>query len=282
MKRSGGSCGILMRVKSTPGGGPGDRRGLSLVEAVIALFLLSFCALSVLSLTQTGFRAQKRNQEIARANLVIQSVIADVRLWAEDINNFHSDWSTYNGTFSPAGFPGYQVTVRSEAAGRPIDSPCAELESQWEPTNRGRRVMPRAVVPVELKVFWSDDPRDSMTVLTYVGEPIRDVSAISFEVNGPSRLSVGMGQGSDYRVSARDGAGRPLDNLMFQWVPDVRYVSITDDATRDGRYFEVIRDQIVTLPDVPAPKPPAVSPVTCYARYRGSYLKAPVPGLELP
>ena len=273
--------GILRAVRSV-NEKAGKPRGVSLVEAVIALFILSFCALSVLSLTQTGFLAQKRNQEIARANLVIQSVIADMRLWAENIDNYQGDWGLYNRTFSPVGFPGYQVRVRSEADGRPIDSPCAELESQWEPTTRGRRIMPDAVIPVELTVFWSDDPRDSMTVLTYVGEPKRDVSAVTFLVDGPSRVSLGMDQVSEYRVSAKDGNGRPLDNLMFQWIPDVRYVSTTEGATRDGRYFEVVRDQIVTLPDVPAPKPPAVSPVTCFARYRGNYLKAPVQGLELP
>jgi type II secretory pathway pseudopilin PulG len=257
-------------------------RAFSLVEAVIAIFLLSFAALSVLSLTQSGFVAQKRNQEIAKANLVIQSVVADMRLWASDINNYKSSWALYNRTFSPPGFPEYQVRARSRAGGRPIDSPCAELETQWEPTPRGKRTMPNAVVPVELTVFWSADPRDSLSVLTYVGEPKRDVTGITFEVSGPSRLSMSMNSKSNYQVRAKDSNGRYLDNLMFQWVPDIRYVSTTEDAKRDGRYYEIIRDQIVQLPDVPAPKPPAVSSVTCYARYAGTYLDAGAGGVELP
>ena len=257
-------------------------RAFSLVEVVIAIFLLSGAALSVLSLTQTGFVAQRRNQEIARGNLVIQAVVAEMRLWATDIKNFQGNWAPYNRTFSPTGFPDYQVRARSLSTGRPIDSPCAELETQWEPTDGGKRTMPNAIVPVEITVFWSSDPKDSVSVITYVGEPRRDISNIQFQVSGPSPLSVPQNGTSEYTVTARDPSGATYDNLMFQWIPDARYLSATENASRDGRYFEVVRDQIVTLPDVPPPLPPAVSPITCYARYGGEYLNANVGGLELP
>lgn len=270
-------CGILREVTSRR-----KRGAFSLLEAVIAIFLLSYAALSVLSLTQSGFVAQKRNQEIAKANLVAQSVVSDIRLWARDINNYQGNWATYNRTYSPTGFPEYEVTVRSLAAGRPIDSPCAELESQWAPTTRGKRTMPSAIVPVELKITWSDKAEDSLTVLTYVGEPRRDTVGMTFDIVGPSNSSVSMNQETDYSVSAKDANGRPFPNLMFLWVPDIRYVTVTQDATRDGRYFELLRDRVVVPPDVPPPTPPDVSPVTCYARYAGEYLDANAPGIQLP
>ena len=164
-----------------------------------------------------------------------------------------------------------------------IDSPCAELETQWEPTNRGKRTMPNAIVPVELTLSWSTDAKDQVSILTYVGEPKRDVTGITFKVNGPSKPSLSMGDLTHYRVTAEDAQKRPLDNLMFQWIPDDRYVSITDYATRDGRYFEIVRDQIAAMPDVPPPLPPAQSPITCYARYAGAYLAAEgMDGIELP
>lgn len=258
------------------------RRAFSILEAVVAVFLLSYAALSVLSLTQSGFVAQKRNQEVAKANLVAQSVISDIRIWSESIDNYAGGWSDFNRTFVPIGFPEYKVTVRSQAAGRPIDSPCAELESQWAPTTKGKRTMPRAVVPVEVKITWSDDVRDQLVVLTYVGEPRRDTAGITFEIVGPSNPSVSMNQETRYSVRAKDNRGRYFDNLMFLWVPDIRYLSITENAARDGRTFEAVRDQLVAPPDVPPPTPPKVSPVTCYARYGGQYLDANPPGLQLP
>ncbi len=254
----------------------------SLVEVVIALFLLSFAALSVLSMTQTGFVAQRRNQEIARANLVIQSVVGDMRLWAEDLNNFKSSWAPYNTTFSPPDYPGYQVRARALATGRPIDSPCAELETQWEPTTQGKRTMPNAIGPVEITVFWSSDPLDSVTVITYVGEPKRDITNIQFEVTGPNPGSLSVGNTSDYSIRAKDPSNRYFDNLMYQWIPDVRYLKATTDAKRDGRYFEMERLPDPPLPDLPPPAPPAKSPVTCYARYAGAYLDASAGGVELP
>lgn len=259
-----------------------SRKAFNLVEVVIALFLLSFAALSVLSMTQTGFVAQKRNQQIAKGNLVIQSVIADIRLWAADINHYKSNWGTYNGTFTPAGYPDYKVRVRALASGRPIDSPCAELETQWEPTTRGKRTMPNAIVPVEVTVFWSNDPIDSVTAITYVGEPKRDITNIQFEVDGPNPRALNMNNDCTYSIRAKDQSGRYLDNLMFQWVPDTRYLSATEKAKRDGRSFEMVRDQLVQLPDIPPPRPPALSPVTCYARYAGAYLDASAQGVELP
>lgn len=233
-------------------------------------------------MTQTGFIAQKRNQQIAKANLVIQSVVADIRLWASDINNYKSNWGTYNGTYTPNGYSEYKVKVRAKAAGRPIDSPCAELETQWQPTTRGKRTMPNAIVPVEVTVFWSNDPLDSVTAITYIGEPKRDFSNVQFEVVGPDPPSLSLNDDCSYNIRAKDQSGRYFDNLMFQWVPDVRYLSPTDNAKRDGRFFEMVRDQIVQLPDVPPPRPPALSPVTCYARYAGAYLDASAQGVELP
>ena len=261
------------------------KRGLSafsILEAVIAIFLLSFAALSVLSLTQTGFVAQKRNQDIVRANLALQSVIADLRIWGEDLNNFKGSWTLYNSTFNPTGYPEYTVRARCLPAGRPIDSPCAELETQWAPTTYGKRTMPNAIVPVELTIMWTTDAKDSLTVLTYVGEPKRDVGSVNFIVTGPSNPSISMGQVTDYSVRAEDSSRRPMDNLMYQWVPDDRYVSLTDQCTRDGRKFQAKRDKIVQLPDLPPPLPPAQSPVTCYTKYAGQYLDANPEGIQLP
>lgn len=262
----------------------GGRRnsGVSLLEAVIAICLLSFAALSVLSLTQSGFVAQKRNQEVARANLVVQSVIADIRVWALDIDNYQSDWAAYNGTITSPDFPGYEVKVRSQPSGRDLDSPCSEMESQWDATDRGKRTMPSAVVPVELSVSWSSNEKDVVRVLTYIGEPKRDITGITYEVTGPSHKSLGMNGGAEYGVIAKDAQGRPFPNLMFQWAPDLVYLSPASDSKRDGRTFRMTRDKTISLPDVPPPTPPTLTPVTCYTRYAGEYLNIDVPGVELP
>lgn len=263
---------------------PGRKRptAFTLLETVIALFLLSFAALSVLSMTQTGFQAQRRSQEIAKANMVAQSVIADMRIWAEDINNFKSGWAPYNTTFTPPGYPEYQVTARALSTGRPIDSPCAELETQWATETQGNRTMPNAIVPVELVIAWDTGPLNQITVLTYVGEPKRNVVGVVYEISGPSSTSVSVGSNTDYSIRMRDAGGIYFDNIMWQWVPDVRYWIADPAAQRDGRYFEMERLPDPGPPDVRPPTPPDRSPVTCYARYAGQYLDAKPDGVEMP
>jgi hypothetical protein len=251
------------------------------------MFLLSFAALSVLSMTQTGLQAQRRSQEAARANLAAQAVVADIRIWAEDINNYKGSWAPYNGTISLPDFPEYTVTVRSQAVGRPIFSPCSEIESQWLPaanpvSDRGARIMPNAVVPVEVEVAWSDSELDRVTVLTYIGEPMRDLSSPEFIYGGPTRVSLGVGDTTEYTIAVRDGAGIPLDNVFWMWVPDPSYLVPTDDCPRDGRTFRMERLMNPGPPDAPPPRPPDRSMVTCYLKYAGQHLNAQVAGVELP
>jgi type II secretory pathway pseudopilin PulG len=267
------------------------RLAFSLLESVIALFLLSFAALSVLSMTQTGFQSQRRSQEAARANLAAQSVAADIRLWAENIVNYKSGWAPYNGPISQPDFPDYTITVRSLAAGRPIYSPCSEIESQWLPaanpvTDRGPRMMPNAIVPVEIVVAWSPSDLDRVTVITYVGEPKRVLPVApavpDWVYGGPTVYSMGVGATTEYTIAVRDPAGIPLDNVFWQWVPDPSFLVPTADCPRDGRRFEMERLPNPGPPSAPPPTPPKVSVVTCYLKYAGQYYDAQVSGVELP
>ncbi len=258
-----------------------NHAGFSFTEVVIAVFLLAFVALTVLSMTQTGFLAQRRNQELGEATLVAQSIIAEMRVWGSDINNYQGSWGPYNRTFT---YPGtkYEVSVRARAAGRPIASPSLEMESQWADTLRGARVLPKGVVPVELVISWSNRIKDRLKVVTYVAEPWRDVSGARFDVVGPAPPSIAMSQTSRYQVAGFDGAGRPLENLMYEWLPDSRFVSPASDGARDGRSYKMVRDKVITPPQTPPPSGGVPSPVQCYAMYAGSPVEVRVRGILLP
>ncbi len=80
----------------------------------------------------------------------------------------------------------------------------------------------------------------------------------------------------------KDDNGLPMDNVFWMWCPDPTFLKPTDDCPRDGRRFEMVRLTNPGPPDAPPPTPPARSMVTCYARYAGQYINAPVEGVELP
>lgn len=256
--------------------------GLSLTEIVISLFLLSFVALVVLSMTQTGFLHQKRNQELAKASLLASKAIAEIRIWAQDVANYQSDWSRYNTVLTYPEFPNHRVEVRAEALGRPLDSPSNELESQWSTDPKGTRTLPRAVVPVEITVRWSGNQRDTFRILTYVAEPWRDATGATYTINGPSPDTLGMNQASQYSIQAADALGRPFENLIFTWRADSRYFSEAPDSLRSGRQFRLVRDKVVQAPTSPPPVPPSVSPIQCYANFGGVNIPIVPNGIALP
>ena len=140
--------------------------------------------------------------------------------------------------------------------------------------------MPRAVVPVEVSVSWSADPKDQVQVLSLMGEPLRDTTGAVVTVSDPTQASLAMGQSASYTASVKDSAGRPFDNLLFGWKGDSRYVSV--QGQRDGRTCHIKRDQVVVAPTLPPPTPPQAMPVNIYTRYAGNPIPMQAKGLLLP
>lgn len=72
------------------------RRALSLTEVVIALFLLSSVALTVISMTRMAFIRQRRNQHAVEATIIAQSALNGARAWALDPDHYlENPWSAY-------------------------------------------------------------------------------------------------------------------------------------------------------------------------------------------
>lgn len=256
---------------------------LSLTEIVISLFLISFVALSILSMFQTGFSAQKRTMRANRASFITQTLVTEIRLWAKDYNNYSSSWTPYNRTFPYPDDPTFTVTVRAQPGASPLYSPSAELESQWEIHPKGARIMPTAVVPVEIEVAWSTAQKDRLETFLYVGEPWRDPTGATAVVTGPNPGNLSVGSTSTVSMTLQDSSNRPFENLLATWKVDSRYLQITSDSPRDGRSFKFQRKvNPPNPPYVPPPVPPALSPVQCYAQYAGDYMPIVGGGVALP
>ena len=255
-------------------------RGLSLTEVVIALFLLSFVALSILSMFQTGFLAQKRIQKGNQANFIIQSLIAEIREWASDYDNFASAWTPYNRTYTAPGNPEFTIAIRAIRGGRPLYSPSAELEDQWVPHLRGPRIMPTAIVPVEIVVSWSPSRADRSTSTFYVGEPYRDPTGAVATIPAPNPASITVSNSAETSITVVDSSNRPFENLLFKWEFDSRYLEHSADSPRDGRILRFNR--VPNPPNPPFIDPPAVSPIQAYAKYAGGFLPVDTVGIGLP
>jgi Tfp pilus assembly protein PilV len=256
------------------------RRALSLLEVIVASFLLSFTALGVLSLTQSAFNSQRRTQHLQDASLIASTHLARIRQWASSATNYYGSWALYNGVSQ--GWKGgvYTVRTRCTPAGRACDSPCNGLEADWRSSSHGSRSMPSAVVPVEVTVSWSTDPRDTFVVVSYVGEPDRNPADISMTVTGPTPVSLPMAATCSYAIQAADSASVPFPNIIYSWAVDERYVSETSTSPRHGRNYSVVRDK-TTSPPTPAIGPNGLM-VRCFGSYAGRALTIQPKPLDLP
>ena len=71
-------------------------RGLSLLEAIVAIFLLAGGSLACFTLLLQSFRYQARTQAISDATLCAEQTLEHIRQWALVAANFDSDWAVYS------------------------------------------------------------------------------------------------------------------------------------------------------------------------------------------
>ncbi|MEW6282590.1 MAG: hypothetical protein AB1758_28530 [Candidatus Eremiobacterota bacterium] len=68
-------------------------RGLSLLETVIALFILSAAIMLVVNLMHASLRHKARLEKRTQATLLASRVMAELRSWARDPINFATGWA---------------------------------------------------------------------------------------------------------------------------------------------------------------------------------------------
>lgn len=253
------------------------RSGLSLLETVIALFLLVAEVLVLLGAFHQGVRHQARTTMQAQAVGVVQRTMSEVRAWARVPANFDSNWAVYNGaTRQDAGFT---VQIECAPAGLALASPCNSLENPW--TSRAK-VMRRSVVPVKVTATWDpSDSRANVSVTSYIGEPPRAANPVLLitQTGGPSS-PVPQNGVMAFKVDARDASGNALQDLQFRWYvkPFTGNASVLDGGPRDGTTAEVKHAYIyngITLHVA------GTIQVECRTTYHGRELRGVTPPIML-
>ncbi len=98
--------------------------GNSLLETIIALFLLTSAAIVVVALYHTALQRTTRVQQGATARVLAESALAQTRLEAKlPFSSF--DPIALSKTYTSPEHPDFQVTVRATRANLP--NPCADI-----------------------------------------------------------------------------------------------------------------------------------------------------------
>lgn len=219
-------------------GGMGTRRrGVSLLETVIALFILLGVLTFTLELYARSLREQTKIERNERAAFFTDNVLSRLRHWARDPVHFDSDpWADFSNYSDPA-FPGFSARVRTRWSA--TMTPCTAQESE-RPSARQRQLN-KTLKTATIEIFFEGETL--LEVSTLFNEPQRPLAADATVVVRRVSTTTGLLAADEtLRHSAQliDDNGRQIEDVAFSWSiqPLTGNAHISQQA-RDGSWGEL-------------------------------------------
>ena len=219
-------------------------KGFSLVEAVIASFLLLGAVLMSVSLFDGTLQAEVGNEKRVLAALAAETVMADIRQTAD--TDFESVLTSFDGhTHTLPDYPGFQIRSRVER--NRLANPCTPLEAgQYTdadlfPAPEGR-FLRRSAYKAQVDVTWDDRGNQgvSLTENIFNFTPSIDFSVVithndNVPVGDSELVSLTPRDIRQFRVSAT-ADGQEIRDLQFTWyVQPLTGTGSIHRVSRDGR-----------------------------------------------
>lgn len=217
--------------------------GSSLLEAVIALFLMTTIMILSFQLFHSASYHQSDSEDRLVAISLASAKIAELRIAAAEIEQFRNSLLSFRGVDSDRSHPKFVVTVETSDYGEgPLYSPSSSHESLFRasPVNGlfpsvtdDRRSMVHSTLTATVKVSWSKDRGQPVSLTTLLREPPRIVERVEIAQNGSSTLS--YGESVEFAAQVWDSSGSQIDDAVLSWtvVPVSGYGTVYQ--TRDGR-----------------------------------------------
>lgn len=203
---------------------PRSLRALSLVETVIAVFLLTAQILWLSVASQSYVQNQRDVAKRERACFLANQKLEEIRLWAKSLSNFSSNWSAFDNTNQvDTSDPSFQTSVRCQPGQPQLFSPCAGLESPWASQ---AKLFTHSLVGVHVSVRWrAGDPNAQYSSSIWIAEPPHP---------GPYTVTLASGAASlaplasaTFQAKLLDRDGNAVEDLQWQW----RVVPISGNGT---------------------------------------------------
>lgn len=256
--------------------------GFSLVEAIIASFLLLTSIAISVHLFDDSLQAEASSEQRIVAALVAESALAEVR--REASRDFSGLASRYDGqTWSLPDYPNFQIRTSLTLAELAV--PCTELETQYSrsaafPEPQGRYLSSSAA-KVDVEVTWEDGGSQSVVITELVANSSRagdfrlelllDDGSVA---NDTTVVNVAKGALADFSVRAVAG-GQEVGDIQFGWhVKPLTGFGSIHRVSRDGQFCQY-RNAFRNFDDT-LKYAPGASLVVVRARYQGREATAEV------
>lgn len=196
----------------------------SLIEAIIAAFLLLTSLLVVAALVDSSLQTQAKAEQYLFASMVASTELDKLRGYSERFGLEHLD-----------GFEGQSFVSEADSAFRvtlkvspyPLPVPNSSLESDFP--EGSRRIFRDSTRFVQVRVAWSEDPGDHVLLSSMVS----DWREQDFEVKIEAEGATGVEAHGKLKLKASSGK---VKDLVYTWYtePLVGLGSLQDVA-RDGQ-----------------------------------------------
>jgi hypothetical protein len=202
-------------------------RGVSLLETLFALFLLTGASLLVVVLFHSGLQRSRLAYVETEARVVARDVLSDLRSKAQNGGlSGPGDLSSFETTYRHPDLPHLQVEVQAEMA--TLCSPSSGDESQYSDSEK--RVMTESAAKVQVKVSWDDGQRH-LRVISLIGESQKNLDRVEVSGAGP----VAAGESAVFSAVAFDQDGQKIEDAFFVWWVDPLTATGTVIPSHDTR-----------------------------------------------
>lgn len=221
---------------------PPRLRGLSLIETIIATFLLVGGFLITVALFHSSLRYTTQIERVSIASLLGERTVHEIQSWARNLNNYRSSWSAYDGaTRVDPSYPEHRIlTEVSKNSGGPphplLASPCTALENLQAVGQR--KTLANSCRRVRITVGWPPyTPGSQLRMQCLVPEPRltwRATNPIVVTLSGAGPLS--HNETTTVTAQGFDSTGTAIPDLVYNFYvqPDVPPTMASITQNRQG------------------------------------------------
>jgi len=193
--------------------------GLSLLEAIVATFLLLSSFLIIVNLFHSGMRYNTRIENQQLAAMLAERHLEQLRSWSElstaGVYHYDNLVAIYHGATSvPADHPTFTLSTR--VVDEQLYSPSSTLELGLPPGTLLRRLNGSAR-KVEVVVSWTGSQVAVTSLFSRPPADFRALNAITVSPVGSPSLPLAQNASADFRAEAFDSNDQAIPGLTYQW-----------------------------------------------------------------
>lgn len=188
-------------------------RGVSLAEAIVALFLLTAGVLVAVTAFQRSLVYQRDSTRLRQAGQLAQNYLVQLARYRDHFPG--TNWPAYWSGYAPDRFREEPFAVEVRCTVPEVFSPCLTLEQPFG--SRARRLEDSAVA-VEISLDWGGAQRQfHYHSLLAPPTPLLDSVRIT-QIGGGG--SLGANDHASFQAEARTADGYPIPGACFRWSLD--------------------------------------------------------------